>query len=93
MPYVVSKGLTAFYFNIILAITMFTIFLFEIPTGAFADLLGRKRSFILSLLLMAVAKVVFMISNTMLGLLFCAGTITKAYGIIAALFGMNIVSG
>ena len=45
-----SRGLDLFEVGLILAIFQFGTFLFEVPTGAVADLYGRKISFLLSCL-------------------------------------------
>jgi MFS family permease len=45
-----SRGLDLFEVGLILAIFQFATFAFEVPTGAIADLYGRKASFLLSCL-------------------------------------------
>ncbi len=46
--YLLSRGLDLFEINCVLAVYLITSFVFEVPTGALADLAGRKTSFLLS---------------------------------------------
>lgn len=46
--FLLSRGLDLFQMSAVPAIYFITTFLFEVPTGAIADLLGRKLSFLLS---------------------------------------------
>ncbi len=46
--FLLSLGLDLFQVNVVLAIYLISIFLFEVPTGAIADVFGRKASFIAS---------------------------------------------
>jgi MFS family permease len=50
-----SRGLDALQVNLVLATYLIVVFAFEVPTGAAADLVGRKASFLLSCVLRAVA--------------------------------------
>jgi MFS family permease len=50
-----SRGLDALEVNLVLAAYLIVIFVFEVPTGAAADLVGRKASFVLSCALRALA--------------------------------------
>jgi MFS family permease len=50
-----SRGLDALQVNLVLATYLIVVFVFEVPTGAAADLVGRKASFLLSCVLRAVA--------------------------------------
>jgi MFS family permease len=43
-----SRGLDALEVNLVLATYLIIVFVFEVPTGAAADLVGRKASFLLS---------------------------------------------
>ncbi len=46
--FLLSRGLDLFQINVVLAVFLITSFLFEVPTGALADLAGRKTTFLLS---------------------------------------------
>jgi MFS family permease len=46
--FLMSRGLDLFEINAVLATFFVTIFVFEVPTGAVADLFGRKVSFLLA---------------------------------------------
>jgi MFS family permease len=50
-----SRGLDLFEANLVFAVFLATNFLFEVPTGAVADLAGRKVSFILACVVRTVA--------------------------------------
>jgi MFS family permease len=50
-----SRGLDALEVNLVLAIYLIVIFVFEVPTGAGADLVGRKTSFLLACAVRALA--------------------------------------
>jgi MFS family permease len=50
-----SRGLDALEVNLVLATYLIIVFVFEVPTGAAADLVGRKASFLLSCALRTVA--------------------------------------
>src|SRR3989449_7700794 len=45
--FLLSRGLDLLEINLMLAIFMITIFVFEVPTGALADVAGRRFSFVL----------------------------------------------
>src|SRR5262245_4522745 len=48
-------GLDLFQINVVLAVYLLTVFALEIPTGAFADRYGRRRSFLASCVIRALA--------------------------------------
>jgi MFS family permease len=50
-----SRGLDALEVNLVLAIYLIVVFAFEVPTGAGADLVGRKTSFLLACAVRALA--------------------------------------
>ena len=53
--FLLSRGLDLFQMSAVPAIYFITTFLFEVPTGAVADLMGRKLSFLLSCVIRMVA--------------------------------------
>jgi MFS family permease len=53
--FLLSRGLDLFQMSVVPAIYFITTVLFEVPTGAAADLLGRKLSFLLSCVIRMVA--------------------------------------
>lgn len=61
-----DAGLDLFQINLINAVYMFGVFVLEIPTGAFADLMGRKRSFVFSCLLLCLSFFVYFFSRSFL---------------------------
>jgi MFS family permease len=53
--FLLSRGLDLFQINVVLATYLISVFLFEVPTGAVANLAGRKASFLLSCVVRMVA--------------------------------------
>lgn len=49
-----KNGLNLFQINMVNAVFMVSIFILEVPTGAFADAIGRKKSVLISTLFVAV---------------------------------------
>lgn len=65
--FLVSRGLDLFQVNFILAVYLFANFAFEVPTGAVADLFGRKVSFLLSCAVRACAFALYFYMDSFLG--------------------------
>lgn len=77
-----GRGLDAFEVNAILAIFMVGVLLLEVPTGAVADLHGRKRAFLLSCLVRMAAFVAYFFAE---GFWACAAAeIVDAVGLTLA---------
>ena len=57
--FLLSRGLDLLQINLILAIYLMTIFVFEVPTGALADIAGRRLSFVLGCATRTVAFVLY----------------------------------
>jgi MFS family permease len=53
--FLLSRGLDLFQINAVLATYLVTVFLFDVPTGALADRVGRKASFLLACIVRMVA--------------------------------------
>jgi MFS family permease len=62
--FLVSKGLDLLQVNLINCFYMAGVFLLEMPTGAFADLIGRKRSFVISCFCFSLSMFVCYLSET-----------------------------
>ena len=88
-----SRGLTQFEINSVLATYFIVLFFTDVPTGAFADALGRRRSFVAGTLLRVTAFLiyffahhyyVFLIAESIdgIGTTFCNGAI-DAWGVDA----------
>src|SRR5215471_6875749 len=84
-----SRGLNQLEINSVLAVYFAVSLLFDVPTGAFADALGRRRSFVLGCLLRAVGFAVYFVSHTYalflvaeaidaVGTTFCNGALDEA---------------
>jgi MFS family permease len=88
-----SRGLTQFQINSVLATYFVILFFTDVPTGAFADVLGRRRSFVAGTLLRVTAFIVyfcahhyyvFLVAESIdgIGTTFCNGAI-DAWGVDA----------
>src|SRR5580658_4333901 len=88
-----SRGLDQFQMNSVLALYFFVTFLTDVPTGAFADALGRRRSFVLGCTLRVAAFLVYFFAHAYpiflvaeaidgVGTTFCNGAI-DAWGVDA----------
>jgi MFS family permease len=88
-----SRGLNQFEINSVLAVYFAVSFLFDVPTGAFADALGRRRSFMVGCVLRCLAFGLYFLSHTYvlfliaeaidaIGTTFCNGAI-DAWGVDA----------
>jgi MFS family permease len=88
-----SRGLNQLEINSVLAVYFAVILLFDVPTGAFADTLGRRRSFIIGCLLRGVGFALYFVSHSYvlflvaeavdaIGTTFCNGAV-DAWGVDA----------
>jgi MFS family permease len=59
VTYLISNGLNLFEVNLVNLTFFTTLFVCEIPTGAFADVFGRKLSFVISCLLFSVGMFLY----------------------------------
>jgi MFS family permease len=57
--FLVSRGLDLFEINAVLAVYLLTVFVFDVPTGAVADVAGRRRSFVLGCVVRAAAYLLY----------------------------------
>ena len=64
--FLASRGLDPFEVNLVLATYLIVICFFEVPTGAAADRLGRKASFVFSCLVRAVAFGLYAVADDFL---------------------------
>ena len=62
--FLLDRGLDLLQLNLVLAVYLITICVFEVPTGAIADVFGRKASFLLSCLVRAAAFGLYYFSNS-----------------------------
>lgn len=62
--FLLSRGLDAFQANVVLAVYLLTVFALDVPTGAIADVFGRKASFIGCCLLRMAAFVYYSQAET-----------------------------
>ncbi len=58
-----SRGLNQFQINSVLATYFVVLFLTDVPTGAFADLLGRRRSYVLGASLRVCAFLLYFVAH------------------------------
>ena len=74
VTYLMKNGLNLLQVNLVNAIFFLTLFICEIPTGAFADIFGRKTSFVVACALMSLGMFVYGSSHTFIGFV-CAEVI------------------
>lgn len=67
VTYLIKHGLSLFEVNLVNTVFFVTLFICEIPTGAFADVCGRKASFVVACILMSLGMVIYGSSSTILG--------------------------
>lgn len=67
VTFLIHNGLNLLQVNLVNAVFFSTLFICEIPTGAFADIFGRKTSFVTACGLMCVSMFVYGSSHTFLG--------------------------
>ena len=84
VTYLLESGLSLLEVSFVNLFFMISVFLFEVPTGAIADLCGRKFSFVLSSVINGVGFLVYSLANSFSGFI--------AAEIIIAL-GMTLTSG
>src|SRR3989344_7989541 len=67
VTFLMSQGLNLFEVNMVNFVFFITMFVCEIPTGAIADVFGRKTSFVCSCFLYAVGMFVYAASQSFWG--------------------------
>lgn len=70
VTFLISKGLNLFEVNLINVVFFLTMFFWEIPTGAFADTFGRKKSYVISCFLFSIGEIVYSQSTNFSGFIF-----------------------
>jgi MFS family permease len=58
-----SRGLSQFEINSVLAMYFIVLFLTDVPTGAFADALGRRRSYVLGAAMRVIAFITYFFAH------------------------------
>jgi MFS family permease len=61
--FLLKHGLSLLQVNVVNAVFFLTLFACEIPTGAFADIFGRKTSFVLACFLIGLGKVMYSMAH------------------------------
>ncbi len=67
VTFLLAKGLNYFQANLVNVFFWTTLFVCELPTGAFADVFGRKLSFVISCTLFGLGMIVYGFANTFWG--------------------------
>lgn len=67
VTFLLNNGLSLFQANLVNAMYFLTLFVCEIPTGAFADIFGRKTSFVTACALLSVSMFAYGCSHTFTG--------------------------
>ena len=68
----IERGINLFEVNIIILTTAIITFVFEVPTGAIADLFGRKVSCVCAYFMLALGLFIYAISNSLFGFVIAA---------------------
>ncbi|WP_040330938.1 MFS transporter, partial [Clostridium ihumii] len=82
--YLSSKGISLVKIGILESIFHITSFICETPTGAIADLLGRRNTLVMGRLMAFVSSIIMLISNSFLGF---------ALGFVFSALSFNLNSG
>ncbi len=64
VTFLLTKGLNLFEVNLVNFVFFTTLFISEIPTGAFADVFGRKLSFVLSCFITSAGMFIYSAANS-----------------------------
>lgn len=67
--FLISHGMSLFEVNLINSVFFFSLFVCEIPTGAFADIFGRKKSFVIACIGWAISELIYARSQSVAGFL------------------------
>lgn len=78
VTFLITRGLNLFEVNLVNAVFFATLFIFEIPTGALADVFGRKASFVASCLLWGISMFLYSSAHTFAG--FAGAELVAAIG-------------
>ncbi len=76
--YLMENGMSLLQVNLINGVFYTSLFICEIPTGAFADIFGRKQSFVMACVLRGLAEIIYGMSHTIWG--FITAEIVSALG-------------
>lgn len=79
VTFLIANGLDLFQVNLVNLVFFVTMFACEIPTGAIADVFGRKFSFLCSCFLLTISMLVYSYSTTLQG--FIAAEFIGAVGV------------
>lgn len=80
--FLLARGLNLFEVNLVNVVFYLMVFAFEIPTGAIADVFGRKKSFVISCFITAGANFIYAASHSFWG--FALAEATAAVGMTFA---------
>ena len=76
--FLMKRGMSLFDLNLINSIYFVTVIVAEIPTGAVADVFGRKKSFVMAAVFYSAAMFVYYFSHSFTG--FCLAEVLAALG-------------
>ena len=84
--FLLSRGLTIFETSLVNMVFYATLFIFEIPTGALADVFGRKYSFVASCFLTALGLFFYYLSGSLWGFALAEATIAIGHTFASGAF-------
>ncbi len=82
----IEHGLNLFEVNIIILTTVVIIFIFEVPTGAIADIFGRKASCVCAYFMIALGLFIYAISDSLLAFVIAATIEAVALTLLSGAF-------
>ncbi len=77
--FLLSRGLDLFQVMLVNMTFMVANFVFEIPTGAYADYFGRKRSIVLSSVAMMIGMIIYFLSSNIVMFILAEITVALAF--------------
>lgn len=81
VTFLLARGLNLFEAGLVNFVFFTTLFVFEIPTGALADVFGRKKSFVISCFLWTISFSLYPLTKTVVGFM-----LVEMIGAIGATF-------
>jgi MFS family permease len=80
--FLTTRGMNLLEINMVNAVFMASVFFLEIPTGAYADIFGRKKSVVLSCFIFSLSMLIYFFSHN-----FWLFVLAEAIGAVGVAFG------
>ena len=89
--FLIEHGLNLFEINLVAFMAVIIVFCFELPTGAIADVYGRKISFVYSCFIVSFGFLVYAISDTLLVFAIASSIVAIGYTLESGAFSAWLV--